>query len=160
MAEQHNECQEEIGQNTSRDHQSPLMERAVEQQIRIIIRNVAVFIVVGEGHEATEGKCPDGVGHTPALPFDQGRSEADRKAADSDPLQCGGQKMACLMNNDQQGQNGKGREHIHFAFTRAIGSFWLELFTADVGDEGFRQPDASIGLLAVFQQGRHGASHS
>ena len=86
------------------------MERAVAQQIRIIIRNVAVFIVIGEGHEAPEGQCPDGVGHPPALPFDQGRSEADRKAADSDALQSGGQKMTRLKNDDEQGESDNGDE--------------------------------------------------
>ena len=75
----------------------------VAQQIRIISRDRALVVVVGEGDETTKGQQPQGVGHPTTLSLDQGRAKTNGKAADADALERCSEEMAGLMHHDQQG---------------------------------------------------------
>ena len=160
LSKQDHEGQQQVGQHSRSDHEGSLRDGAVAQQVRVIGRDRAVLIVIREGDESPQGQGTNRVGDSAPLAFDQCRAEADRKAADSDPLQGGGQEMTSLVNHNQQRQNGQSREHIHAVLNRAIESFWLESFIADVGHQSFRQQNAAIGLLAGFQHSRHRAADS
>ena len=56
VADEHQPGQQQVGQHSGTDHQQPLRNRTVAQQIRIIVGNLAVFVIVWEGDEPAEGQ--------------------------------------------------------------------------------------------------------
>ena len=107
--------QQQVGDHPGGDHEGPLRQGTVAQQIGIIGRNGAVLVVVGEGHEPTEGNGPQGEEHPAPAPLDQGGAEADREAADPDALPGGGEEVAGLMHQDQPSQDRQCGQDAHSA---------------------------------------------
>ena len=115
LAQQHGIGQQQVGDDAGGNHQGPLVQRAVAQQVGIIGGIGAVVVFIGKGDEAPQGNGPQGKQHPLDALLQQHGPETDGKATDADALPGGSQEMARLMHDDQAGQDRQRGENTHAA---------------------------------------------
>lgn len=115
LGQQHGESEQQVGEHAGGNHQAPLVQGAVAQQIGVIRWNLAVLVVIGEGDEAAQGDRPQGELHTTAAPLQQHRAKAHREATYPNALPGGSKKVAGFVNHDQASQDCQCGENTHAA---------------------------------------------
>ena len=122
LGDQYGPGEQQVGEHAGGNHQGPLGQGAVAQQVGVVLGNRAVFVVIGEGHKAPQGDGPQGKLHAAPLALEQHRAKADGKAAHPNALPRGGKEVAGFVHYHQSRQDRQCGQNPHAgsALSRSI----------------------------------------
>lgn len=100
--------EDDVGGDAGGDDEDAIEDGAVLEEVGVVGGDVAVGVIVGEPDEATEGEGAEGILDAASDEAGEHRAEADGELADADALECGGQEVAALVDEDDGGKDGGG----------------------------------------------------